>query len=481
MDHNKKLLSVLLAGVFMATLDIAVVGPAIQPIQQSFGVNHRSVTWMFTIFVLFNLIGTPLLARMSDIYGRRDVYVANIVLFGIGSLLVAVTPWYWLALVGRAIQGFGAGGIFPVASATIGDIYSPEKRGEPLGLLGLILGLAFITGPVVAGLILLMNWRWIFIINLPIAIIITFIGSRILPSKRSPGKMKFDWKGMLLLTIMLTSLSLGVNHIDTTNLFSSLSGPEVMPYLIIFVIFIPFLIRQEKKASQPLISPAMFHTRQLVLSYALSFGGGHIEASMIFVPALTALALDVSSSTASFLLLPLVASMAVGAPLFGELLGKIGSRTVIGIGMSVLATGMFVLGLFMQIWALFFLSTVLIGIGLSVLFGAPIRYIMLNEAREEERGIVQAMGNIFTGTGQMVSSALIGAVISSAGAGISGYSHAYELTGFITIILLFLSFALKKKAEEKQSMSNSPYGHLKKRITIGKLGLLKSRKIQKLH
>ena len=99
----------------------------------TFGVDERALTWVFSIYVLMNLVGTPLMAKLSDIYGRRNIYVMDVALFGLGSAIVLVSPSFGVLLLGRAIQGFGAGGIFPVAAAVIGDTFPPEKRGGALG------------------------------------------------------------------------------------------------------------------------------------------------------------------------------------------------------------------------------------------------------------------------------------------------------------------------------------------------------------
>jgi MFS family permease len=150
---RNQILLVLFLGVLMGALDIAIVAPALPSIQAFFTVGDRILTWTFTIYVLFNLIGTPLMAKLSDTYGRRSIYTLDVTLFALGSLIVALSPanMFAMLLIGRALQGFGAGGIFPVASAVIGDTFPPEKRGGALGLIGAVFGLAFLVGPILGG------------------------------------------------------------------------------------------------------------------------------------------------------------------------------------------------------------------------------------------------------------------------------------------------------------------------------------------
>src|SRR6266545_1410297 len=126
---RNRLLGVLFLGVLMGALDIAIVGPALPAIQKALSIDARAAAWIFTIYVLFNLIGTALMAKLSDIFGRRSIYILDVTLFAIGSLIVALSPGFGVLLAGRAVQGLGAGGIFPVAGAVIGDTFPPEKRG----------------------------------------------------------------------------------------------------------------------------------------------------------------------------------------------------------------------------------------------------------------------------------------------------------------------------------------------------------------
>ncbi len=122
----------------MVALDIAIVGPALPAIQDTFGVSERAIAWVFSMFVLFNLVGLPLMAKLSDVFGRRLVYTLDILLFGVGSIIVAFSPSFTVLLIGRAVQGVAASGIFPVASAVIGDVFEPERRGRALGVLGAV-------------------------------------------------------------------------------------------------------------------------------------------------------------------------------------------------------------------------------------------------------------------------------------------------------------------------------------------------------
>lgn len=132
------------------------------------------------------------MAKLSDRSGRRKIYILNIVLFGLGSLVSAFSLNFATLLLGRLIQGFGAGGIFPVASAYIGDTISPVRRGSAFGTIGAVFGLAFIIGPILAGILLNFTWRWLFLINMPVVLILIVLSILILPQINLKKAASFD-------------------------------------------------------------------------------------------------------------------------------------------------------------------------------------------------------------------------------------------------------------------------------------------------
>lgn len=454
--NRNKILTVLFIGVLMGALDIAIIGPALPTLQKQFGTSERLISWVFNIYVLFNLVGTPLMAKLSDQFGRRVIYLLDVMLFAAGSLVVAAAPSFGFVLLGRAIQGFGAGGIFPVASAVIGDTFPPEKRGGALGLIGAVFGLAFLIGPILGGVVLAFaSWQWLFLLNLPIAVLVIIMGARILPSNRPAHQRVFDFYGMLVLTLMLASLAWSLNNIDAENLISSLFSPVVLPFLGMVLVLLFVLIAIERSAQNPILPLSLFDRTQLRLTYALSAGAGAGEASLVFIPILAVSALadyGVDAKKASWMLMPVVLAMAFGSPTAGKLLDKLGSRTVILTGTVVMTIGLVMLGMFSGYLELFILSGALIGLGMSALLGAPMRYIMLNESKASERSVAQGVLAVFTSTGQLTGAALTGAMAASLAqtqGTAAGYSLAFMVIGGLSLGLVLLALLLKKRAAEQ--------------------------------
>ena len=448
-QNLRPLLLVLFVGVLMGALDLAIIGPALPAIQADLGLNTRSLAWIFNIYVLFQLMGTPLMAKLSDRYGRRSVYVLNLALFGLGSLILAVAPSFEVLLVGRAIQGLGAGGIFPVASAVIGDTFPPEKRGPTLGLLGAVFGIAFLVGPILGGVLLRFSWHWLFIINLPIVVVLIWQALRLLPGTRATEPKPFDAAGALVLSLVLGSLAIVFTEMDASRVLASLTSLPVAPFATLAVLLTPVFWRIEKRAADPIVPPRLLASLQMRLTGAIAIGTGTLEAGSAFFPALAVAALGVTDYNASLLMLPSVLATTVGAPLTGRLLNRMGSRLIVQLGLAGVAIGTLMYALMDLTLAVFIIGGIIGGFGFSALLGAPLRYIVLNEARPEDRGTAQGLLTVFLSVGQLSGAAVIGGVAASRGGGTEGYQLALLILGILTAILVVAGFGLKSRGTER--------------------------------
>lgn len=445
---EKRLLPLLFVGVLMGALDISIVGPAIPSIQESIHVESKLIGWIFSIYVLFNLVGISLFAKLSDLYGRRLIYMVSVTLFAIGSLVVAMSSSFDVLLIGRAVQGFGASGIFPVASAVIGDVFPPERRGRILGFIGMVFGIAFIIGPIFAGIMLsFFSWNALFLINLPIAAFLLYGSYKVMPSKRIGKLTGFDWKGVLLLGSILSAFAYGINQIETVSLSQVFASILSSPFIWAALILLPFFIILETRASNPVVKVSIFLKRQVRLASLIAVATGFMQASFVFIPNYAVQGFHVNPANASFMLIPLVAAIAVGSPLFGRLIDKIGSRLVIIIGLLLSGAGFFLLQAVECHFYGFYLAGVIIGLGLSVLSGSSLRFIMLNEVSANDRASTQGVVTIFVSIGQMLGGALIGLIVAS-GVELEGYRNLFILQGAMMMVMVFLALLLKNRSEE---------------------------------
>ncbi len=436
----------------MGALDVAIVGPALPAIGGTFAVDTRWLAWVFSIYVLFQLVGSPLLARLSDVRGRRPLYVASVGIFAVGSLLVAFSRSFAMVLVGRAVQGFGAGGILPVASAVIGDVFPPERRGRALGLVSMVFGLAFMIGPVLGGILLRFGWPWLFLVNLPLAAYVVARSLRVLPAGGRAAGFSVDAVGLASLTAGLWLLALGIS----TTLGGSdgylASHPASWLLLPAAAGLLGLFWRAERRSASPLIHPSLLGMSQVRIASLLSTVAGMVEAGFVFIPSLIVTAFGLSPATASFLVLPAVLSLAVGAPITGQILDRRGSRVVVLAGALILGGALLALRWLTASLILFLAGGLVMGLGLASLVGAPLRYIALNAAGPEHRGAAQGMLTIFRSVGHLVGGPLLGSLITLGG-GMAGYHLAYTVLAGVVLAGAALATGLKGLAAERATAS----------------------------
>jgi multidrug resistance protein len=440
----------------MGALDIAIIAPAFTKIQSAFHLSMRHLVWIFSIYVLFNLICTPLMARLSDQYGRKKIFIIGISIFAFGSLVVAISWNFPVVIIGRALQGIGSGGIFPIAAAIIGDIFPEERRGRALGFLGAVYGVAFIIGPIVGGLLIMIDWHLIFLVNIFVAAYVILNAKRLLPSKIIlPNTFKFDWLGTVFLTAILSGFSWGLNHIDTTHFYSSITSVWIWPFLAGPVILISLFVIIELRATAPIIPVRLFKIPQVTIGQLISFGAGEITSSMVLIPAFAIAAFNVSAFIASLMMIPTVLSISVGALLIGKFVDSYGPKQVVVIGLVLIILSTMALGLTGATSTGFFISTMALAFGIPALIGAPLRYIMLEEAPPQQRSSAQGMTSTVIAIGQLFGSAFLGTVATSHGGGVHGYMMVYIVQGFFTIVFLILALMLKnKKKSATRRISN---------------------------
>ena len=448
----RRLMPALFIGVFMAALDTAVIAPAIPALREAFAIDHRDAALLMVVFILCSLCSTALLANLGDRHGRRPVYLGSVACFAAGSLLIALSPSFWMVLVGRAVQGIGAGGITPTASAVIGDAVAAQERGRALGLIGATYGMAFVLGPPLATLLMLaFSWHWIFLINLPIAALVLGLGASSLPRQsRAAWLPPLDRAGIVLAMLLLSCLVLGITRV-ADDLFGQ---PLWHGFLAAAALGLLLLLRVERHAAAPMIPLSLFANRQLALTYLLTAAAGFGMGSVIFLSSIAQLAHGVAPQHGGFVLLPLVLSSMLGSMGAGRLLNRLGARTLLLAGFGALATG-YAMSAFTAAGLWFFLlASMPVGLGVGIVVGGALRSIAIDEAPPAQRGAAQGMINICTSVGTLLSAAVVSAVADFSGGGARGFGIAY--LGVAATMLLMLPAALGLRHDRGAQLKAEP-------------------------
>lgn len=478
-------------GMLIACLDGTIVGTCAPVIAADLD-GMELYAWMITAYMLCETIMIPISGKMSDHYGRKPLFFLGLGLFIGGSVLAGMSTSMDQLIIFRAIQGLGGGTLIPVAMAAVGDFYSPEQRGKIQGSLGAIFGIGSAIGPLLGGYIAeYMDWRWVFYVNVPLAIIVLALTLKKFPSANVDALHKVDYIGMAILSafliVLLLFLEWGGDEVQWVSIEAFAMIAAAILLLVAFVIV-------ERKADDPVLAPHIFKDRTLVACaiFMMIFGIGMMGAMtyasmfMIYVYGLTTL-------EAGEVIVALVIGMMITSLASGGLLNRTGYRPWLIAGpiitfaslwmMSGLKYGGDVMGM---VWCLFFL-----GLGLGCMMSV-VMVVTQNSARPDEMGMttssVNLMRSIGATSGTAIFSMLIAQKISSELAvnvspeiynnyphdiGILNYlpqifvkygqaaydgvltsfansvDFAFFVGGIIMIILLFVGFFIKAKNKEE--------------------------------
>ena len=448
------ILVLFLIGVFMGSLDTGIIGPVLPSIEQSFHLTSRESSWIFTLFVITFMIGSPVMAKFSDFYGRKKIFILDVLLFGIGSCLIAFSFSIESIFLGRIIQGFGCGGIFPVAGAFVGDAFPLNERGRALGILGSVFGISAIGGPLVGAVLIPYGWNWCFTINIPISIFLIIFAWHILPDSEYERRLKIDYLGIVVLSLLAVFLAYGLNQIDSSNFINSLLSINVLPFLLLFIILIPVFLKIERRAEESIVPIHMLKNREITIACIETLCYGIIYSSVIFVPSLVILSMGLNDQLASLMLIPILGANALAAPILGRILDSTGSRKLMSIGTLILTAGLIAIAVYPNNLIFFIIAGCLIGVGMVTIIGAPLRYIVLSEAKPYERGAGQAIVNMLSSAGQLIGGALIGGVIASF-SGILGYKISLILAAAVSFIAFLFTLKLKGRDEQMATMKSN--------------------------
>lgn len=453
---NRLLLPLLFTGTLMGALDLAIIGPALPVLEVEFGLQQRQLAGLINAYTLLQMLGALLLAKIADRSGARLIYIISVLLFATGSLLLVAAQSEWMLFAGRSVQGFGAGGIFPAAAAVIGARFAPQERGKALGMLGAIWGLAFLVGPILGGILLRFSWHWLFAINLPIAAVLIFGAFKLLPADPQREPKPFDRRGLVVLMLALGALIVAISKLDTNAVVASLTSVPVGGGLVALAVLVAIFWRVEKRATDPIVKPALFESAQITKACIISCGVSAIQSGSIFLPALLVAALDIAAADAAFLLIPGVVAATIGAPLFGRLINTTGTRLIL-VGCQVLSLIAISVYAFAELSMLTFIAASIVGgIGTSGLVGAPVRYIMLGEAGSADRAAAQGLLSVVSSVGRLIGAAAVGAVAASLGGGPAGYQAAFSGLLGLGVLILFVALSLEPKAAEAAKHVSAP-------------------------
>ena len=334
-----EILGAVLLGMFLSALDQTIVGPVLPKIVGELNGNEY-YTWAVTIYLLTSTVTVPIYGKLSDLYGRKPIMIFGIGLFLVGSALSGASQEMWQLVLFRGIQGLGAGALFPIALAVIGDLFTPAERGKYQGLFGLVFGLAFLLGPAIGGTLTdAFSWHAIFYVNLPIGAIALFVIWRLLPNiKHVERAGRIDYLGVVTLTLGLVPLLIGFTVAETTGF----GDPFFWLWAGAGALFLAIFVLVERRSPEPVIPLHLFRNRTFSSSmlsiFFATFGFG---AVIIFLPFYFLIVEGASATESGYRLLPFMFGLIVSSISSGQIVSRTGRyKPIILVGIVALIVGM---------------------------------------------------------------------------------------------------------------------------------------------
>jgi EmrB/QacA subfamily drug resistance transporter len=337
-----EILGAILLALFLFALDQTVVGVALPKIVTDLNGNNL-YTLAITIYLLTSTITGPIYGKLSDLYGRRPIFLWAVGLFVVSSILAGASNQMWMFILARGLQGLGGGAVFPIALAVIADLYPPEERAKYGALFGAVFGVSSVLGPLIGGgLTDAFGWPWIFFVNVPIGLISFVVCWRLLPPVKNPeGGRNIDYIGAALFAAAIGPALIGLTNKQT----AAWTDPWVLwPIVSGLVVLVVFLF-WETRAADPIIRLDLFRNRYLTISVAsmflMSFG---FFGAIVFLPRYFQVVRDLSATASGFNLLPMIFALIVSATVSGQLAARTGRyKELILAAMVILAVGLYLL------------------------------------------------------------------------------------------------------------------------------------------
>jgi EmrB/QacA subfamily drug resistance transporter len=402
----------LMLGSLISSLNMTLVAPALPTIVAELG-GIADYSWIPISAMLASTIVVPVAAKLSDIYGRKPLYMTGIVVFAVGSTLSGIAPNFWFLVFARFVQGAGMGFIMPLSQAIIGDIISPRERGKYQGMMGASFGLASIVGPAAGGFITEhFSWRWLFFINLPFAVLTLVVVALYMHVPNERRKHAIDVWGSVTLSTGITCALLAT--VWGGGQYPWNSGQIVGLYSAAAV-FLAAFVWVETRAAEPVLPLRLWSSSIFTFSNIAGMGVAmSMFGAIFFLPVFIQGVIGNSVTNSGAILVPMLVAMIVTSIGSGQLISRTGRYKIpLLVGLVFMGAGFYMLSTFdvnttnqTAIEAM-----ILIGLGLGVTM-QTYTLVVQNSVSRQDMAVATSATQLSRSIGAAVGLAILGTILT---------------------------------------------------------------------
>jgi len=423
MDRKKWLVVIAVdMAMALAALDNTVVGTAMPTVVAGLGGLHL-FSWVFSIYLLTSTASLPIFGRLSDLFGRRNMFLVAVWIFTGASALCGLATSMVFLIGARALQGIGAGGAFALSQAVFGEIFPPHERGRMQGYLAAVWGISALIGPLIGGLIVTyLGWRWTFFVNVPVGVAANYMLVVGLTGMASRGtRRRIDYAGAACLLVSIIALMLALLEAGKVG---RVLGVETLAGLAVCGIFTAAFLWIESRVSEPILPLGLFGSRTFVTTTACLFLSGlAMFGAVSFIPLFVQAVLAGTAVQAGSVLTPTSLSWVMGSTIGGRLLNRLGYRVLAVAGMVGLTTGYL---LFTRLGAGSPLrhaagSGMILGLGMGLITVTTVVAVQ-SAAPPGQIGVVSTLPFFFRNIGATIGVAIMGTILNAHVSGSEGGS-----------------------------------------------------------
>jgi EmrB/QacA subfamily drug resistance transporter len=407
----------LMAGMFLSALDQTIVGTSMRTIADDLD-GLQLQAWVTTAYLITSTISTPIYGKLSDIFGRRPLFIIAISIFLFGSLLAGFSNSMYFLAITRAIQGLGAGGLMALPLAIMGDILAPRERAKYQGYFLAVFGISSVAGPLIGGLfagaeeiLFIDGWRWVFLINIPIGIAALAIVLKFLHVPHTPRPVRIDWWGAVFVVVALVPLLIIAEQGRDWGWFS----PAALTcYALGGLGIIAFILVERAMKDDALIPLKLFKNvtfrMATILGVLVGFG---MFGAMMTLPLYLQLVNGASPTESGFLLLPMILGLMVASIVSGQIIARTGRYKIFPIlGTAFMAAGFYYFTFASADQSVWFMTPgmVLVGLGLGQLM-QTLTIASQNSVGPQDMGVATSSSTFFRQIGGTLGVAVLFSVL----------------------------------------------------------------------